>query len=239
MNTIRPGTASTLRLADHLRAAVVDDEVVLLDLHRGRYFGLKGRHSTIVIRAMCSNHRETDRDDPEERTLVEPLLRNGILTAAPPNGSARLQALPPPDPSPSGHMPAPDAKIGPLDVVRFLVAVSLAALWLRRRSLDAIATAVQDLMRQGRSGAKADEGALARAVAAFDRLRPLVFTSRDQCLFDSLALAVFLGRQGLVANWVIGVSIRPFKAHAWIQDRSDVLNDVPENVRRFTPILIV
>jgi len=67
----------------------------------------------------------------------------------------------------------------------------------------------------------------------------LLFTSRDHCLFDSLALLNFLALDGLSAHWVIGVKVQPFGAHSWLQQGSTVLNDQHDRVRRFTPILVV
>lgn len=225
-----------LRLADHMRACIVNDEVVLLDLARSRYFALKGRASKVVMHALELDSLPEQQN--EESSLLEPLLRNHILTTEPLKGAVRLPSLPSADAAAASQEQVPDSSIRLRDLLRFLIAVSLTSLWLRWRSLDSIAAAVHDLQRQGKGGT--DEGKrLRREVAVFDRLRPLTFTSRDKCLFDSLALAIFLGRQGLSASWVIGVAIRPFKAHSWIQDRSEVLNDVAENVRRFTPILIV
>lgn len=238
MDSTHSVPSTRLRLADHMRACIVDDEVVLLDLARSRYFALKGRASKVVMRAMGSGDSAWSEQRNEERSLIEPLLRNQILTTAPCKGAVRLPSLPSADAAAAGHEQVPDLDIRLRDVLRFLIAVSLAATWLRWRSLDSIAAAVQALQRQGQ-GFTGEGTRLARAVAVFDRLRPLTFTSRDKCLFDSLALAIFLGRQGLAASWVIGVAIRPFKAHSWIQDQSEVLNDVAENVRRFTPILIV
>jgi hypothetical protein len=227
-----------LRLADHMRACVVDDQVVLLDLERSRYFALKGRHSRIVRQALDASDSTTPAFGIEESSLVEPLLRKRILTTAPPQRTECARPLEAAASSPEWQEQVRGANIQLRDLSRFLFAVSLAALWLRRRSLDSIAASVHDLHRP--AGGVAEQGVrLQRAITVFDRLRPLVFTSRDKCLFDSLALAVFLRRQGLTASWVIGVSIRPFTAHSWIQDRSEVLNDVPENVRRFTPILVV
>ena len=44
--------------------------------------------------------------------------------------------------------------------------------------------------------------AMSAAIEAYAKLRPLVFTARDKCLYDSLALVAFLGTEGLSASWV-------------------------------------
>ena len=76
-------------------------------------------------------------------------------------------------------------------------------------------------------------------VEAFLHLRALYFTTKDECLFDSLVLVEFLARHGLYPTWVIGVSTNPFKAHSWVQVGDRVLNDLPERVSMFTPILVI
>lgn len=70
-------------------------------------------------------------------------------------------------------------------------------------------------------------------------MRPLVITSHDKCLHDSLTLVHFLASEHFYPQWVIGVRTRPFAAHSWVQAGPLVLNDVHEYVRGFTPILVV
>jgi hypothetical protein len=81
--------------------------------------------------------------------------------------------------------------------------------------------------------------ALRSAVAVYERLRPLLFSARNRCLQDSLALVSFLARERLLARWVVGIKTRPFGAHSWVQCGEIVLNDQHDHVRRFRPILVV
>lgn len=76
-------------------------------------------------------------------------------------------------------------------------------------------------------------------MAAYEKLRPLAYTARERCLYDSLALLNFLAGEGLFPTWVIGVRTRPFGAHSWLQSGPVVLNDLHDHVRRFRPILVV
>ncbi|MCU7375150.1 lasso peptide biosynthesis B2 protein [Paucibacter sp. O1-1] len=96
-------------------------------------------------------------------------------------------------------------------------------------------------MRQARLlGSRAGSlEAMTPAVAAYERLRPLLFTARAQCLLDSLALIGFLARSGFAAHWVVGVRTGPFAAHSWVQNGNTVLNDQHEYVRQFRPIHVV
>lgn len=230
-----------LRLADHLRACVVGDQLVLLDLDRTRYFGLSGRHAELVIKTMrpagVAEHNQPAQDD---KALVEPLLRRRILSAEPATPPVPRAAFVAPHGTFDSRCAA-QAGIRPVEVIRFFSALALTSLWLRFRSLRSIAQSVQALQRRSLDSAASDDQALrlVHAVAVFDHLRPLAFTARDKCLYDSLALVTFLALKGLDARWVIGVSTRPFRAHSWVQDRGEVLNDLHENVCRFTPILVV
>jgi Transglutaminase-like superfamily len=76
-------------------------------------------------------------------------------------------------------------------------------------------------------------------VAAFARMRVFLFSSRDECLHDSLAVVEFLARYGLYPSWVFGVRARPFEAHCWVQHGGTVFNDSVEQVGAYVPIMVV
>ncbi|NJO13234.1 MAG: lasso peptide biosynthesis B2 protein [Gammaproteobacteria bacterium] len=77
------------------------------------------------------------------------------------------------------------------------------------------------------------------AARVFEALHPLVFASRNRCLFHSLALIEYLARHELYPRWVFGVQAVPFAAHCWVQQEGQVLNDTVEHVSRYTPILSI
>lgn len=244
MNQDNTKVQARLRLADHVRACVIEDKVVLLDLSRDRYLGLSGAHARIVAEAIVDPISPVDATTPirqasEHGDLAAQLVGAHILTSGPGAAPPRQRRIPLPVASMEVHGDASALPIRFLDLYRFLLAIALAAFWLRYRTLRSIAQSMDArLLRCECTGANR-ASRLRRAVAVFDRLRPLTFTSRDKCLFDSLALMTFLARQGLSAHWVIGVSIQPFRAHSWVQDGHEVLNDFHDNVQRFTPILVV
>jgi hypothetical protein len=125
-------------------------------------------------------------------------------------------------------------------VLRFLRASAVVALSLRLRSIEDVIAAVSARKAAVRTKAAAlDLDAARRAVAAFIRLRPLLFGAQDACLFDSLALVRFLSYYEIFPTCVLGVQTGPFGAHCWVQHDAVVFNDAPEYVRRFTPILAV
>lgn len=77
-----------------------------------------------------------------------------------------------------------------------------------------------------------------RDIRAFQNAR-LLRTAADRCLSRSIALALCLARHGCRAHVVLGVKLAPFAAHCWAQNRGEVLNDEVEEVRRYTPILVL
>jgi hypothetical protein len=118
-----------------------------------------------------------------------------------------------------------------------LLAAAKAQALLKWRPIEAVVARVEQ--RKQRAESKFDLDAARPIVKAFLYLRPLFFTSKDECLFDSLVLIELLASHRLFPLWLFGVSTNPFRAHSWVQAGEHVLNDQPERVCRFTPILAV
>lgn len=232
------------RLSDHVRACVHDGQVILLDLRRNRYLGIGGTQLAALDRiiegwpnsggATSSQLVCTDVD-----ACVQALAAQGMLI-----DSDRPCLPPAPHVEPLENVDVGSDSLGtafgwrrPLNLVQSATA---AALWLRRLNLAQIEARVRRLRRPSdASSGIADVEDLRSAVASYVRLRPLLFTVHDRCLFDSLTLIGFLAREGIPARWVVGVRTRPFAAHSWAQSGHLVLNDVREHVGTYTPILVV
>jgi hypothetical protein len=71
--------------------------------------------------------------------------------------------------------------------------------------------------------------AVEHAVAMAGALYP----ARAQCLEQSLTLYYLLRRRGVAAEYCQGVQPYPFQAHAWIEYRGEVVNDLPDHTRFF------
>ena len=241
MNTDVDPHRPRLRMSDHVRMCIVDDQAVLLDLNRSRYIGLSSRQWEIVAATLALSGSPATGSSALAggAALVAPLIRAQLLTTSPIKRAHRLVPLASAVASFDSGARAPEAGIGLRCLYDFAAAAALAAMWLRLRSLEFI---VQKVERRNiaheLSNSPDRDSRLGDAVSAFDRLRPLAFTSKDKCLYDSLALALFLARRGVPVRWVIGVATRPFRAHSWVQDGGEVLNDLHDNVRRYSPILI-
>jgi hypothetical protein len=93
--------------------------------------------------------------------------------------------------------------------------------------------------RVGSIATQLDTARAAKLVEGFARYRVFLFSSKNECLYDSLALLEYLARYGIYADWVFGVQTRPFAAHCWVQHGDIVFNDTVEHVSGYTPIMVV
>jgi Transglutaminase-like superfamily len=247
VNSSAQASTGKLRLAPHVRACQSDDQVILLDLRRDRYFAIAGTQMRVLAAAVEDWPRAPIGADvipsfANVNALTKRLLLQELLTDQP-LGRQRLPQANVPEAIASLDVEdaIENAAIGPRRLFRFLQSVTAAAASLRGRSLLAVVQAVAT--RRARLARRQDEplplDAARSAVAVYERLRPLVFTSRDKCLFDSLALINFLAHERMFPRWVIGVTTHPFAAHAWVQSEGVVINDLHERVRSYTPILVV
>jgi hypothetical protein len=220
------------RLCEHVYWCERNSQVILLDLRADRYLALDPRASSVFPHLLGGS--TTDEGAGE---LVEALLSRGLLTSKA-RGGASCPPLAWPAPafevtadSFDGHL-----RLGAREVCAFWFALGKTSVRLRVLSLFHIVTAAR--MRHARRQ-KCVSGNLAKRVAAFGRLRPLAFTARNACLFESLAVIEFLASFGVDASWVFGVQTAPFCAHCWVQVGDAVINDTVERVRGFTPIMAV
>ncbi len=233
---------SQARLAPHVRACRLGDQMIFLDLLRSRYIGVGGPQVPSLSAAILGGQAVEDASDPAAvdewmRRLQRRQLLSDTLVAEP----TRKQWAP----------IEPIAGLGPEDedglvdsrwrpLVRLWRATFVAATWLRWRNLADIADRVAALReRHSEWGDGSPTDAMRAAAACYAHLRPFALTTHDRCLHDSLTLVHFLAGQGLFPRWIIGVRAHPFGAHSWVQSGGVVLNDLPERVRRFQPILVV
>ena len=242
-------------LAPHVYLCVTDDHVVLLDLKRDKYVGV-GRAQMRSMQQSVKGWPELQGaagKEAQEATapadsLLSKMLASGMLTTDVARGKEAAPIA----------MPRPQLALGDIDaqqqgdlfdvrphiraahIANFVLACSAARLALRFRSIaSVVATAAARKARRAGAVPRLDIRAAQGPVAAYVHLRPLLFTAKDACLFDSLALTNFLARYGVFATWVFGVQTGPFAAHCWVQHGEVVLNDTPDHVRRYTPILAV
>ncbi len=250
-----PGSMSQYLLAPHVHLCVTEDHAVLLDLKRDKYVGIASAQMRALqqcVKGWPAVPRSAESGSGElparPDSLLSKMLASGMLTTDASRGKeAAPTAMPKPqstldelDPGCSGDVFETRPPVSLRHVLNFILACSAARLSLRFRSIaSVVARAARRKARHARSQPALDLQAARRHVAAYVYLRPLLFTARDACLFDALALTNYLARFGIFATWVFGVQTGPFAAHSWVQHEDIVLNDTPDNVRRYAPILAI
>lgn len=236
-------------LPAHVYTSRVPGGTIFLDLRRNRYLGI-GETETQVLRRHVANWQ--DAGPALEQGSINEAAAARILDAL--VGLALLQpeveGIRPFSPTSIGlhearlgleAFQASSRPIRMLDSWRFLRSCLWAHCVLRSSSLYDAARAVEHF-RQAAGGSissPADPARIHRCVQIFRRLRPYAFAAHGRCLFQALALARFLQYYRASALWVIGVRVRPWAAHSWVQQDDLVLDGTPESVRGYTPILAV
>jgi len=241
-----------LYLASHVHTCLTGGQLVLLDLRRDEYLGLAGEDAHALAAHVCdwpvvpvSDGSRQRSSEERVRRRLEQLVAKSILTSTP--QSKRI--TPPPVPIVQSALVQERPGIRPHVRARDVVGLVLASMRTRRHlrsgTLESAVEHVR-LRKESRAGAYGMKTAeperddqVRDAVAAFLYLRPLLFRSKNNCLFDSLALIEYLARRRVFPTWVFGVSVTPFSAHCWVQEETVVFNDSPEHVRRYSPILSV
>jgi hypothetical protein len=227
------------RLPDDVYLATTEDGAVFLDVRRDSYSGLSGDQLGPLRQVIAA----ATLTDAAAIALADQLVELQLLTTT--DHSSRPIA-PHVLPTPSGMLVdiyASDAAgawtIGQLtDLIAACLYVTYA---LRARSLEQIVHRVRSrkAAQQRQPASSDDPASLEQLVTAFHRLRPVLYVATDRCIFDSLVLVEFLARRQFFPMWVFGVKTGPFHAHSWVQHECCVLNDFPEHVRGYAPILVV
>ena len=81
----------------------------------------------------------------------------------------------------------------------------------------------------------ADDALVARCEYAV-AMAAALYPGRAACLERSLVLYWWLRRAGVPVQFRMGAQLYPFLAHAWVEYRGRVVNDVAEHVKLFRPI---
>jgi hypothetical protein len=230
-------------LARHVFVCRDEDYIVVLDLKRDRYFSLEAAQTAPLACVLPGWPSDAPQISPSEAavlTVVAPLLRQGWLLEA---SASSKDATPAKISVPvaeltEGVTPA-DAKLGLRMVIAFVVSSIFAKLALRFWPFERVVRRVAN--RKARHASQSPPLDLQRArrlVAAFEHMRVFLFSARQECLYDSLAVLEFLASHGEFPSWVFGVRARPFAAHCWVQYAEVVFNDTVEHVSTYVPIMV-
>jgi hypothetical protein len=241
-------------LADHVFVCLNGEHLVLLDLKEDRYWALEASQ-TAGLAALVSGWpvktlpnaepaniaaAEGDSSSPEANAALEVLHGRGLLTEGIPPGKDAT----PVNPTPPARelISETETSAGPRlgSWLSFFISSAFAKFALRTWPFERVIQRVR--RRKQLLGSRSDGLDMERArklVEAFMRYRVFLFSSKDECLYDSFALLEFLARHGIYPDWVFGVQTRPFAAHCWVQQDDIVFNDTVEHVSGYTPIMVV
>jgi Transglutaminase-like superfamily len=234
-------------LADHVFVCLNGEQLVLLDLKEDRYWALEAAQTAGLgglvdgwpVKA-ADGAQSADSPSSETTAAIEVLLGRGLLTQGTPPGkdATPVTGIVPMRELVSEADTSSGSRLG--SWVTFFTASAWAKLALRTGPFERVIRRVK--RRKALVGSKAgplDAERARKLVEAFARYRVFLFSSKDECLYDSLALLEFLARYGIYPDWVFGVQTRPFAAHCWVQHGDMVFNDTVEHVSGFTPIMVV
>jgi hypothetical protein len=235
-------------LAEHVFVCLNGEHLVLLDLKEDRYWALEasqtaGLGGLVSGWPVGTNDAVAAQLPPAEETTgaLEVLQSRGLLTEGIPPGKDATPVMPTAPARELLSETEPSAGPQSGSWLRVVAASAFAKFALRTWPFERV---IQRVKRRkellgARTPAALDADRARRLVEAFMRYRVFLFSSKEECLYDSLALLEFLARYGIYPDWVFGVQTRPFAAHCWVQQGDLVFNDTVEHVTGYTPIMVV
>ncbi|MCQ3830270.1 lasso peptide biosynthesis B2 protein [Microbulbifer elongatus] len=225
-------------LSKQTHIALAGNTLFLLDEASGKYLSLPRESAACLSTHILGWPIVSDRCTPPP--ILRALIDKGLVTNDPAHGKSAIPAkvsLPMTwlrDGQPRGR---PQFKI--VDIYRFFVSVGYAVLSKRLLHFRKIVSLADKSRKSAPPAGSVSIESLAALVRIFDWLRPFAFKKTDECFLYCWALSRFLGKYGIYPSWVFAVQEQPFAAHCWLQHESYVLTDIPFNLRRMTPILVI
>jgi hypothetical protein len=219
-----------IALRSGLSFCIASDRAIFLDLPQNRYFCLSPRANDAFI-AMADGVAA-----PSERAQLESQLPADLLAAKDQwIGPPKLPDWKPVTRSLIDRQTVRPGKIATFNAVVYFV---LARSSIRLFSLARIISTIERRKAAVSPKAMCDRPDLTEIVAAYEQ-SSVHIARHDRCLPRSIAMTRHLLSAGIVPTLVFAVMVRPFQAHCWVQYEDQLLNDQPETIRNFTPILIV
>ncbi len=216
-----------LQLKPQVGFGLVAGRPIFLDLGRDRYFAL-GEPASAAFERLRQDPAELAPDDPGLRGLLATGL---FLTAGTPQAFAAASFL-----EPARAFTSRPVRPRILDVIEAWQLLHSVRYGLSRHRLSRMVAA---LGTSAKARVPDPEPALPfELIGRFLAARTLVPIT-PSCLLDSLALGRWLRRRSTRPALVFGVKLDPFAAHCWLQAGDLLLNDAPDRVAEFTPILVV
>lgn len=204
--------------------------LLFLDIERDRYFCLTPSSEESFRRLMDGDH-----DPADDAFGLRQLVADGLLVRV--EAEVQLQACG------IGQIPTRSLLDEPLTASSFAVAGALARQAAASLALKLLPlrTVVGQLRRQKERvrDVPGDTRDAQHRVASAFHLASQDVSSLDRCLPRSIAVAHALLALGLRPDLIFGVRLNPFAAHCWVQCDDQLVNERLDEVRNFTPILVL
>ena len=227
MNLAHFGAAMGYQLAPAIRACRADgDNLLFLDLDRDRYLAVPDSAQRVLLERLFS-----PATDPHESLAA--LVRQGLLLFEPGCPDRLTLTQRQLAAQAAADLETRAGRIRARDVAEIGWARVQCARRIRRLGIKSVEMFLYP-SESDRSFRAAPE--LGEGLSKLLRARALLPFAHS-CLLDSLTLRALLARRGLWSEIVVGVQATPFKAHCWLESGGYALNDDPDMLGRFTPIL--
>lgn len=218
-----------LALQKGIRFCVSGEQVILLDLRTERYFALPSGCNDAFRRWL------TDEAIGEpEMQYLQRLVQKDILCVTVHEQSRADSRTLSPD-VPTNRIDTSLVRSSPWRVVE---AIGARMVWAWRAKHWRFKRQVHHLENVAKRRKRSQYGEIGAITRAFE-LSDLILGSHDKCMERSFAMVSVLRKYGVSAQAIIGVQNAPFAAHCWVQDGETVLNEEPDRVQLFTPILVI
>ena len=235
----------TYQMAPGVFACLTGRQCMFLDLRQDRYLSVQravmdslAPHIFDWQLPLASSGRGPVHDG-EIIQLAEDLLAAGILQPYNARTGMRTTRSCPADQDFTSLGSGGNESAARAAKLRIVGALMYADHLLRHVALCRIVRRVSSMSSTVRNRHRCESLMIANALTeSFRQARPW-YPRNYLCLFDSLALMLFLLRSGIHAQWVFGVREDPFGAHCWIQCGPVVLNEYLDRTRLYTPIMVV
>jgi len=202
------------------------DRLIIIDLRSNQYYCLPNRMRAAFAN-LCAGANLGAEDELTLRSLFDSgFLRKTEHPGLPEPCSVKVEEL----------VAAIEGTVTVGDLASFTLSFVRANLQVKRKPLLSALSRLR-ITRSRQENLQSD--CLAARAAEVSKRFSIAHSMQGKCLVHSLAVADWLVRRDARPRLVFGVIGRPFAAHCWVQLGNIVVNDRPEHVRMFTPVMVI
>lgn len=217
-----------LALHPSLTFCETGERLVFLDTVADRYFTVSGTLE-MALRALL-------RGDGVSSAVANRLVDEGLLLRR--AGPTSIEPFILADPAKTSFLDEPPCTIRPFEVAHLILRIYRTRRAIQEGRFAALLQSLR-LSKTERAIFRSPSPDATHTLASqFARTRHVTRTL-DQCLPRSLGLAAHAFDLGIPVDLVIGVRMRPFAAHAWVQSAGKLLTDRIDSTRTYTPIFSI